>query len=103
MPYDNDFFHTYWQQNINNKQQNEKKNDKSKTMETKQTIEKALTCTVHVCEMILNLTLISFIYTKDQQQFDQCILTTIGKHWKIIPHCFIHKSLGCTFTVLKRK
>lgn len=57
-----------------------KKNDKSKTMETKQTIEKALTCTVHVCEMILNLTLISFIYTKDQQQFDQCILTTIGKH-----------------------
>lgn len=57
-----------------------KKTDKSKTMETKQTIEKALTCTVHVCEMILNLTLISFIYTKDQQQFDQCILTTIGKH-----------------------
>lgn len=55
-----------------------KKNDKSKTMETKQTIEKALTCTVHVCDMIL--TLISFIYTKDQQQFDQCILTTIGKH-----------------------
>lgn len=47
-------------------------------METKQTIEKALTCTVHVCDMIL--TLISFIYTKDQQQFDQCILTTIGKH-----------------------
>lgn len=59
-----------------------KKNDKSKTMETKQTIEKALTCTVHVCEMILNLTLISFIYTKDQQQFDQCILTTIGKHFE---------------------
>lgn len=57
-----------------------KKTDKSKTMETKQTIEKALACTVHVCEMILNLTLISFIYTKDQQQFDQCILTTIGKH-----------------------
>lgn len=57
-----------------------KKNDKSKTMETKQTIEKALTCTVHVCEMILNLTLISFIYTKGQKQFDQCILTTIGKH-----------------------
>lgn len=51
-------------------------------METKQTIEKALTCTVHVCEMILNLTLISFIYTKDQQQFDQCILTTIGKHFE---------------------
>lgn len=59
-----------------------KKPDKSKTMETKQTIEKALTCTVHVCEMILNLTLISFIYTKDQQQFDQCILTTIGKHFE---------------------
>lgn len=57
-----------------------KKNDKSKTMETKQTIEKALTCTVHVCDMIL--TLISFIYTKDQQQFDQCILTTIGKHFE---------------------
>lgn len=59
-----------------------KKNDKSKTMETKQTIEKALTCTVHVCEMILNLTLISFIYTKGQKQFDQCILTTIGKHFE---------------------
>lgn len=55
-----------------------KKNDKSKTMETKQTIEKALTCTVHVCDMIL--TLISFIYTKGQKQFDQCILTTIRKN-----------------------
>lgn len=63
-----------------NNKMKKKKPDKSKTMETKQTIEKALTCTVHVCEMILNLTLISFIYTKDQQQFDQCILTTIGKH-----------------------
>lgn len=71
-----------------------KKTDKSKTMETKQTIEKALACTVHVCEMILNLTLISFIYTKDQQQFDQCILTTIGKHFEKLYLIALYTSPG---------